>query len=111
MHSNKWGEIGFYSGLPLLENQKGDIVLADKVYDADSIVAEISAMGAEVVIPPKSNRSVQREFDKCLYKERNSIERMFGKMKQFRGIATRYNKRAVPFLAFVQLAVILLWLR
>lgn len=101
----------FIQAWPLLENQKADAVLADKGYDADYIVAEISAMGAEVVIPPKSNRSVQREFDKYLYKERNIIERMFSKMKQFRGIATRYNKTAVSFLAFVQLAAILLWLK
>lgn len=68
-------------------------------------------MGAEVVIPPRSNRIIQRDFDVFLYKERNIIERMFSKMKQFRGIATRYNKTAVSFLAFVQIAAILLWLR
>lgn len=101
----------FLQACPLLENQKAGAVLADKGYDANYIVAKISAMGAEVVIPPKSNRSPQRNFDMFLYKERNIIERMFSKMKQFRRIATRYNKTAVSFLAFVQLAAILLWLR
>lgn len=68
-------------------------------------------MGAEVVIPPMRHRREIREYDRFLYKERNIIERMFGKMKHFRGIATRYNKLAVSFAAFVQLAAILLWIK
>lgn len=101
----------FLQACSLLENQKADAILADKGYDADYIVSEIVAMGAEVVIPSRSSRSTQREYDAALYKERNIIERMFSKMKQFRGIATRYSKTAVSFLAFVQLAAILLWLK
>lgn len=86
-------------------------MLADKGYDADYIIAEVLRMNAEPVIPPRSTRKVLREYDKILYQERNVIERMFGKMKHFRGIATRYNKMAVSYLAFVQLAAILLWLK
>lgn len=95
----------------LLEGESTDAVLADKGYDAGYIVEKVNAMSAEPVIPPKSNRKKSRTFDKFLYKERNLIERMFGKMKQFRGVATRYNKLAISFLAFLQVAGILLWLK
>ena len=101
----------FLQACPLLEDKKADAVLADKGYDADYIVTKIQAMGAEAVIPPRSIRTTSRNYDTVLYKERNAIERMFGKMKHFRGIATRYSKTAVSFLAFVQLAAILIWLK
>lgn len=101
----------FLQACPLLEGKKADAVLADKGYDADYIVTKIQAMGAEAVIPPRSIRNTPRNYDTVLYKERNAIERMFGKMKHFRGIATRYSKTAVSFLAFVQLAAILIWLK
>lgn len=97
--------------LPLLEGESTDAVLADKGYDAGYIVERIMEMDAEPVIPPKSNRKKPRKYDDFLYKERNQIERMFGKMKHFRGIATRYSKLAVSFMAFLQLAAILLWLK
>ena len=101
----------FPQACPLLEGQSADAVLADKGYDAGYIVNEIEAMGAEAVIPPKSNRSVPRSYDAYLYRERNAIERMFGRIKQFRGIATRYSKTAISFLGIVQFAAILLWLK
>lgn len=101
----------FLQACPLLEGKKASAVLADKGYDADYIVTKIQAIGAETVIPPRSLRSAPRSYDTFLYKERNVIERMFGKMKHFRAIATRYSKTAVSFLAFVQLAAILLWLK
>lgn len=97
--------------IPLLEGESANAVLADKGYDTDQIVEKVIVMGAEAVIPPKSNRKRPRNYDEFLYKERNLIERMFGKMKHFRGIATRYNKLAISFLAFLQLSGILLWLR
>ena len=61
-------------------------------------------MGATAVIPPKSNRTIQREYDKDYYKERNLVERFFCRLKQFRGIATRYCKRAEYFLEAIKLA-------
>jgi putative transposase len=64
-----------------------------------------------VVIPPKRNRKVQRPYDAQLYKERNLIERFFNKLKQFRRVATRYEKRGVHYLAVLLIASILLWLR
>jgi len=79
-------------------------VLADKGYDTDAIVEQIAAMGATVMIPPKSNRKVQREYDKQLYKQRNRIERCFSKLKQFHRFAARYEKNKENFLALVALA-------
>ncbi len=90
---------------------KAAAVLADKGYDADYIVEAAEAMGAEVVIPPRSMRKKPRTIDKDLYKERNLIERLFNKLKHFRRVATRYDKTASAYLAFVLLAGIFLWLR
>lgn len=64
-----------------------------------------------MVIPPKPNRTVQRDCDIDLYKERNRIERFFSKLKQFRRGATRYNKLIANFMGFVKLAAIAIWLR
>lgn len=86
-------------------------MLADKGYDADYVVEAVEAMGAIVVIPPKSNRKTLREYDKELYKERNLIERLFNKLKQFRRIATRYDKTALSFMSFLNIAAIYLWLK
>lgn len=100
-----------FQALPLLEGRTAKAVLADKGYDAGYVVEAVTARGAEVVIPPMRHRRKIREYDRFLYNERNLIERMFGKLKHFRGIATRYNKLAVSFMAFIQLAAILLWLK
>jgi len=97
--------------LTLLDGLTADAVLADKGYDADYIVEAVGNMGAIAVIPPKSNRKIQREYDKDLYKERNIVERMFNKLKHFRRIATRYEKTASSFMAFLNLAAIWLWLK
>jgi transposase len=106
------GEASDYTqALALLDGVKAKAVLADKGYDADYVVEAAEAMGAEVVIPPKSNRKEARYFDKDLYKERNSIERMFNKIKHFRRVATRYDKTASAYLAFVLVAGICLWLK
>ena len=101
----------YLPALPLLSGETATAVLADKGYDADYIVAGIRVMEAEPVIPPRSTRKENRLDDKILYKERNAIERMFGKMKHFRSVSTQYSKMAISCLAFVQLAVILLWLK
>ena len=100
-----------FQALPLLKGMTASAVLADKGYDAGYIVEEVTAMGAEAVIPPMRHRRNLRKYDKFLYKERNVIERMFGKMKHFRAIATRYSKLALSFMAFVHVAAIWLWLK
>jgi transposase len=88
----------------LLEGKSADFVIADKAYDNDKILERVAQMKAVAVIPPKANRKTQREYDKHYYKERNLIERFFCRLKQFRGIATRYCKRGKYFLGAVKLA-------
>jgi transposase len=81
------------------------VLVVDKAFDADERVIEpLLAAGNILVIPPKANRKVQRTFYKELYKARHLIENFFCKLKQFRAIATRYDKTAKNFLAEIQLA-------
>ena len=90
-------------------------VLADKAYDTDavvaSVVASVVALGAQVVIPSKKNRLVQRVIDRNLYRDRNKVERFFSRLKQFRRLATRYDKTACSFLGMLHFVSALLWLR
>jgi transposase len=90
--------------LPLLGERKAEAVLADKGYDADAIVPRIEASGAEPVIPPQANRKTQRPYNKAFYKQRNQMERCFSKLKQFRRVATRFEKNRINFQAVVALA-------
>ena len=101
----------YKQALNLLDKQDADFVLADKGYDADHIIEKILAKGTQPVIPSKSNRKTARHYDGCLYKERNKIERMYGKLKHFRRVATRYDKLASSYLSFVLVAAIYLWLK
>lgn len=94
----------------LLEDHDCKAVIADKGYDSKKLVASIERRGAEAVIPPRSNLKDQREFDHQLYKERNLVERFISRIKQYRRVATRYEKTARNYLAFVQVAAILLLL-
>lgn len=95
----------------LLPDLVADTVLADKAYDADKRVIEpLQAQGKTAVIPPKRNRTTPREYDKELYKARHLIENFFAKLKQYRAIATRYDKRAVNFLGAIYLAASVIWL-
>lgn len=79
-------------------------VLADRAFDTDAIIEYIASKMATAVIPPKKNRTIQREYDKETYRSRNQIERFFNKLKHFRRIATRYDKLLTSFLALLQLA-------
>lgn len=95
----------------LIDGIDADATIADKGYDADHLVDKITDAGIDVVIPPKRNRKVQRPYDSDLYKERNKIERFFSKLKQFRRVATRYDKLLANFMGFVKLAAIAIWLK
>lgn len=86
-------------------------VIADKGYDSDELIRFIETQDAQAVIPPRSNRKFQRDYDQQAYRKRNLIERLFNKLKQFRRIATRYDKTATSYLGFVYLAATLLWFR
>ena len=96
----------------LIGDLEAPILLADKGYDADARVIEPLIMaGKQAVIPPKSNRKVQRYYDKALYKARHLIENLFEKLKHYRAIATRYDKTAIAFLGAIHLAACLMWLK
>lgn len=95
----------------LIEGIAAEATIADKGYDADHFCEKIAETGSRVVIPPRRNRAIQRSYDAELYKERNIIERFFNKLKQFRRVATRYDKLLVNFMGFVKLAAIAIWLK
>ena len=95
----------------LLEQVKSDFFLADKAYDAEErVLQKLEAKGCEAVIPPKRSRKKQRCYDKFLYRARHVIENFFSKLKQFRGVATRYDKTTQNFLGGVHLVAIYTWL-
>jgi transposase len=86
-------------------------VIADRAYDADSLYDVILEQGGEPVIPPRRHRNWQHPYDRIAYKQRWGIEGFFAKLKQWRRIATRYDKLAANFLGFIKLASIMLWLK
>ena len=96
-------------GIPLLTGIEATQVIADKGYDSDEILAFIQDQGAVSVIPPRSNRKTQREYSHELYRERNMIERAFNRLKQWRRIATRYDRRSLYFLAALHLTAAVTW--
>ena len=95
----------------LLKDIAAQAVIADKAYDAQARVIE-PLLGANktVVIPPKRSRTEQRYYDVELYKARHLIENFFARLKQFRAIATRYDKTACNFLGAIHLAASMVWL-
>ncbi len=95
----------------LLDGVEANHVLADKAYDSNELRKIIAAMGATAVIPCNPTRKRPIPYDFEIYKARNAIERCFNKLKHFRHIATRYDRRAIYFLSFVQLAAAMLWMR
>ena len=95
----------------LLADHTPEVVIADKGYDKKALVEEIEARGAEAVIPTQKSRKEQRDVDRHTYKERNLCERFWSKVKQYRRVATRYDKKAANFLAFVKVAAIMVLLK
>jgi transposase len=91
--------------------KSGSMLLADRGYDADWIRALATRKGALPNIPPRRNRTEPVCFSPYLYRARNQVERFFSKIKHCRRVATRYDKLAANYLAFIQLASIRLWLR
>ena len=95
--------------LALIDGYTAECLLADRAYDTDAIVEAAISEGMQVVIPPKKNRKVQREYDEYLYKIRHLVENAFLHLKRWRGIATRYAKTTASFLAALQIRCIVLW--
>ena len=94
----------------LLAGYETNAVLADRGYDANELIDWLEQAHTEVVIPAKKNRLVDRRIDENLYKDRNKVERYFNKLKQYRRVATRYEKTALSFAGFVYLASTLILL-
>ena len=95
----------------LLKDTPGQIVIADKGYDAQTrVVQPLLDKGKEVVIPSRSTTKQPREYDRHLYKERHLVENFFARLKQYRAIATRYNKTARNFLGAIHLVASMVWL-
>lgn len=89
---------------PLIEGLAFDALLADRAFDVDWIRAELDTRGAAAVIPPKSNRKGFFDFDRDIYRWRHLIENTFAKLKEFRAIATRYDKTDNSYAANIYLA-------
>ena len=106
------GQAGDAPQVPaLLEGFRPNHVIADKAYDSNAIRTLIAATGATAVIPCNPTRKRLIPYDFQIYKARNRIERCFNKLKHFRRIATRYDRRASYFLAFIHIACCMLWMR
>jgi len=95
----------------LIEGLPAQVVMADAAYDADPLRQAIADKGAVAVIPNNPSRARKYPLEKHLYAERHLIECCFSKLKQFRRVATRFEKTARNYLAIVTLAAIVLWLR
>ena len=102
-------DIGQAEGL--LADHQPEAVIADKAYDSDAFVEVVECRGAEAVIPSRANRTEPRELDRHTYRERNVCERFWAQAKQFRRVATRYEKKAANFLAFAWVAALTVMLK
>lgn len=94
----------------LIEAAQGETFIADKGYDANSVVEAVEKKQMVAVIPSKSNRINKRAIDRHTYKSRHLVENFFCKIKRYRRVATRYEKTAINFLGFVLFAAIRVWL-
>ncbi len=95
----------------MLPDPAADALIADKAFDAEERVLQpLARAGKTAVIPPKANREEPRPHDKDLYKARHLIENFFARLKQYRAIATRCDKRAIHFLGAIHLAAAVVWL-
>jgi transposase len=97
--------------IPLMQGIATGTLLADKGDDVDTLLDWLKERSIKAVIPPKANRKVRRSCDWYLYKESHVVECMFGRLKYYRQIATRVEKKANHFQEILALAAVLLWLR
>lgn len=95
----------------LLEGIPFEVVIGDKGFDSHKLVAFIESCGGEAVIPSRKNSTQPRDYDRERYKDRNLVERFWNQVKHYRRVASRYEKTARNFLAFVHVASIMVLLR
>ena len=96
---------------PMIRAVHANAYMGDKGYDSDKVVKAAQRRGAKAIIPPRKNRKVHRGYDQHTYKERVKVEWFFSFLKQYRRVATRYEKTKRNFLSFVQLASVMILLR
>lgn len=90
---------------------RSTILLADRAYDTDNIRRLADQRGAWANIPPRKNRKNSFAFSRWVYRQRNLVERFFNRIKNYRGIATRYDRKASTFLAAIKLVAVRLWIK
>ena len=101
-----WGADALLGGI------KAKILLADRAYDGEKrVLSRLKEKDCQGVIPSQSRRKVQRTYNKSLYKSRHLIENLWGKLKQYRARARRYDKLAINFLGAIHLAATFFWLK
>ena len=107
------GEMSDHAGAAYLIDAlpQADALIADRGYDSDGYRAALEDKGIRPCIPPRKTRKVQHAYDRMLYKRRHRVENMFGRLKDWRRVATRYDKDPDNFLASVKLAAVRVWLR
>ena len=94
----------------LIEGIEAEYFLADRAYDTNDVIEQVIDAQMAIVIPPKRNRREKREYRTDIYEKRHKIENTFLKMKQWRGIATRYSKKESTYLASAQICAMFVWL-
>jgi transposase len=107
------GQMSDYKGAALMIDAfpKAKTLLGDKGYDADWFRQALTERGITPCIPPKSNRKVQIDYDKTLYRQRHRIENMFGRLKDWRRVHTRYDRCAHTFMSAITIAAtVIFWL-
>ena len=97
--SDHKGAVLLFSSLP-----RAKVLLGDKGYDSDWFRAALANQGITACIPPKANRKVQYPYDKQLYRQRHKIENLFGRIKDWRRVATRYDRCAHTFMSAISIA-------
>jgi len=98
-------------GAPLIKDFAAQVVIADKGYDSDELVKTITEQAAQAVIPPRANRTEQREYDRHLYRERHLVECFINKIKHYRRVFSRFEKLSKNYLGFLSFVSALIWLR
>jgi len=95
----------------LIDGFDYEALIADKGYDADELLASVTAKGREAVIPPKKNRLIEREYDRHMYRERHLIECFINKIKHYRRVFSRFEKLSKNYAGFLSFVSTLVWLR
>ena len=109
MTAGQEADCSSYDALMEVRDSDPAIMLADKGYDSQALREWLVDRGTEPVIPPRRNRRVQYDYDRQIYKQRNVVERMFCRFKDWRRIATRFDRNIKNFMSAISLAAAVIW--